>query len=259
MADKHSELDPVLTWLLKEILLFVISPITNIINMSLEHEIFTRQWKVSLIKPLIKKLGMDLVNSSYCPASNLGFLSKVLESCALSRFTAHYDEEDLLPSYQSVYRRNFSCKMALLKIVNDCLWNIENQKAIDLNATFDTVDYSILLEVLKKRYGINRSALTWFDSYLRPCSCKVVIDEASSMEKDLAYLVAQGSVTGPVLFNCYESTISEVVKSPLQLHGFSDDHTVKDSFKPGTQEERLVISNLEYCTGEIKLWIPGSN
>ena len=76
MASKHCELDPVLTWFLKEIMLFVISPITNKINVSLEHGIFARQWKVSLIKPLIKKLGMDLVNSSYHPVSNLSFLSK---------------------------------------------------------------------------------------------------------------------------------------------------------------------------------------
>ena len=213
----------------------------------------------SLIKPLIKKLGMDLVNS-YHPISNLSFLSKFLERCALSRFTAHCDEEDLLPSYQWAYKRNFSCKMALLKIVNNCLWSMENQKvtaiiAIDLSAAFDTVDPSILLEVLNKRYGINRSALTWFESYLRPQSCKVVTDEASSMEKDLAYSVPQVSVAGPVLYNCYASTISEMMKPPLQLHRFADDHTVKDSFKQGTQEERLVISNLENCTGEIKSWM----
>ena len=131
---------------------------------------------------------------------------------------------------------------------------MENQKitaiiAIGLSATFDMVDYSILLEVLNKRYGINGSALTWFESYLRPQSCKVVIGEASSMEKDLAYLVPQGSVAGSLLYNCYASTISDVVKPPLQLQRFADDHTVKDSFKPGTQEERLVIGNLENYTG----------
>ena len=46
----------------------------------------------------------------------------------------------------------------------------------------------------------------------------MVIGEASSKEKDLAYSVPQGNVAGPVLYNCYASTISEVVKPPLQLH-----------------------------------------
>ena len=102
MASKNCVLDPVPTWLLKEILPFVTSPITNIINMSLENGVFARQWKVSLITLLIKKLGMDCVNSLYHPVSNLSFLSKVLERCALSRFTAHCDEEDLLPSYHQL-------------------------------------------------------------------------------------------------------------------------------------------------------------
>ena len=98
---------------------------------------------------------MGLVNSSYHTVNNLSFLSKVLEKCTLNRFTAHCDEEDLFPSYQLAYRRNFSCEMALLKITNDCLWNMENQNvtatiAIDRSATFDTVDHSILLEVLNK-------------------------------------------------------------------------------------------------------------
>ena len=83
----------------------------------------------------------------------------------------------------------------------------------------------------------------------------MVIGEASSMEKNLAYSVPQESVAGPLLYNCYASTISEMVKLPLQLHRFAHDHTVKDSFKPSTQEERLVISNLENCTGEIKSWM----
>ena len=83
----------------------------------------------------------------------------------------------------------------------------------------------------------------------------MVIGEASSTEKDLAYSVPQGSVAGHVLYNCYASTISEVVKPPLQFHGFGDDHIVKDSFKLDTQEERLVIHNLENCTGEIKSWM----
>ena len=99
--------------------------------------------------------------------------------------------------------------------------------------------------------------MTCFDSYLRPNSSKVVIGEASSMEKDLVYLVPQGSEAVSVLYTCYASTISEVVK-PLQLHGFADDHTVKDCFKPDTHEERLVISNLENCTEEIKLWMDKS-
>ena len=68
-----------------------------------------------------------------------------------------------MPEYQSAYRKNFSCETALVKIINDCLWNVENQRvtsvAIDLSATFNTVDDQILIDVLNKRFNIKGVAL----------------------------------------------------------------------------------------------------
>ena len=50
-----------------------------------------------------------------------------------------------MPDYQSACRNNYSCETALLKIVNDLLWNMENRMAtplvtIDLSGAFDTID-----------------------------------------------------------------------------------------------------------------------
>ena len=41
-----------------------------LINLALEEGIFTEIWKVAIICPLIKKLGLELVNSNYRPVSN---------------------------------------------------------------------------------------------------------------------------------------------------------------------------------------------
>ena len=125
--------------------------ITEIINTSLEFGIFASQWKVALVKPPLKKIGLTLVVPNYCPVSNLPFLSKVLERCVVNQFTAHCDTNKLLPGYQSAYRRNYSCETALIKITNDCLWAMENQMvtavvAIDLSAAFDMVNHEILFE-----------------------------------------------------------------------------------------------------------------
>ena len=60
MASKSCESDPVPTNLLKEILPQVIKPITKIINTSLESGTFASQWKVALVKPLLKKMGLIL-------------------------------------------------------------------------------------------------------------------------------------------------------------------------------------------------------
>ena len=121
MASKSCESNPVPTTLLKEILPQFIKLITKIINTALELGILAIYWKVALVKPLLKRVGLALVAPNYRPVSNLPFLSKVLERCAVNQFTAHCDANNLFSSYQPANRRNYSCEMALIKIINNCL------------------------------------------------------------------------------------------------------------------------------------------
>ena len=107
--------DPVPTNLLKEILPQLIKLITKIINTSLELGVFASQWKVAIVKPLLRKIGLELTTSNYRLVSNLSFLSKVLERCMVNQFTTHCDVNNLLPGYQSAYRRNYSCESCIDK------------------------------------------------------------------------------------------------------------------------------------------------
>ena len=47
---------------------------------------------------------------------------------------------------------------------------------LDLSATFDTVDHSILTSTLQNTFGIDELALKWFNSYLQPKSFKVAVN-----------------------------------------------------------------------------------
>ena len=148
MTSKSCEQDAVPTKLLKDILPSVIPIITNIVNISLTEGLYSYQWKTAIIRPLLKKSGLELIPSNYRPVSNLSFLSKVVEKAALNQFTRHCDAHRLMPDYQSAYQRYYSCETALVKLVNDLLWNLENQNitmltAIDLSAAFDTVDHGV--------------------------------------------------------------------------------------------------------------------
>ena len=67
-----------------------------------------------------------------------------------------------MPDYQSAYHNGYSCKTAIVKLVNDILWAMENQNitaimALDLSAAFDTVNHEILLNVLKKNFRTKRN------------------------------------------------------------------------------------------------------
>ncbi len=74
-------LDPIPSKLLKEVLPEVIDPLLAIINSSLSLGYVSKTFKLSVIKPLIKKPQLDpkdLIN--YRPILNLPFLSKILEN-----------------------------------------------------------------------------------------------------------------------------------------------------------------------------------
>ena len=77
------------------------------------------------------------------------------------------------PDYQSAYRQSYSCEMALVRLMNDILWNMECSDvtafiAINLSAAFDTVDQGILLDVLQYHFGVTGMVRKWFNSYLSP-------------------------------------------------------------------------------------------
>ena len=59
MVTKNYELDAIPTALLKKTLLHTIKVITCKVNISLSWGVFTRDWKMALVKPLLKKLGLE--------------------------------------------------------------------------------------------------------------------------------------------------------------------------------------------------------
>ena len=65
---------------------------------------------------------------NYRPVSNLPFISKIIEKCTLNQLTKHCDTHNLLPEYQSAYRKFYSCEISLLKLVNNTLWVMENKQ-----------------------------------------------------------------------------------------------------------------------------------
>ena len=212
MPSKCCDLDVIPTSLLKEALELLLPTLTKLVNLSLAEGVFVEEWKIALVKPLLKKVGMDLINTLYHPVSNLPFLSKVVEKSVLLRYNKHCNKNNLMPDYQSAYRANFSCETALLKLTNDLLWVMEHQEvtplvAIDLSAAFNTIDHDLLLSILSKKFGVVNNALKWFDSYLRPRRFQVQIDDTKSKETELPFSVPQGSCAGPVLYSAYTSTL----------------------------------------------------
>ena len=163
----------------------------------------------------------------------------------------HCETYNLQPDYQSAYRADYSCETAILHLSNDILWAQERQSimalvAIDLSAAFDTVDHDILLEILKNKFGIEGKALKWFDSYLRPRSFKVIINNTYSKDINLTVSVPQGSCAGANIFNLYCSPLETIVSKDIAISGFADDHSIRKSFKAlDRNAENSMIDSLQ--------------
>ena len=103
--------------------------------MSLESGFFPDIWKESIVTPLLKKQGLDLVFKNFRPISNLSFVSKLAERVAADQIQSYLNEHDLFSSLQSAYRRHYSTETAPLKFKNDILMNKENQKVMSVSAS----------------------------------------------------------------------------------------------------------------------------
>ena len=89
LPSKNCKLDLTLTTLLKLMVEVVTPVITCIINVSLLSGEFSKNLKDAHLKPLIKKMGLDLVFKSFCPVSNLSYLSKLVERFAADQLVDH--------------------------------------------------------------------------------------------------------------------------------------------------------------------------
>ena len=186
-----------------------------------------------------------------------------MEKCASKQLDEHCKKYAPLPDYQSAYRQSYSCEMALVKLMNDVLWNMECSDvtafiAIDLSAAFDTVDHGILLDVLQYHFGVTGMARKWFESYLSPKQFQVNIGKAYSEPIDLELSVHQGSCAGPILFLLYASIIAEVIPPTTDIHGYADDHGIKCKFKAKWNDNEIELETtqrLESCLDDIKAWM----
>ena len=93
---------------------------------------------------------------------------------------------------QSGYRRYRSTETVLLRITNDLFEAADAKKvivqlAMELSASFDTTDHSVLLQRLKHTFWVSGSALSWIRSYLhhRPRFC---VARSSTIDEEMGVL-----------------------------------------------------------------------
>ena len=125
---------------------------------------------------------------------------------------------------------------------------------LDIRVAFNTVNHKILLGILKSYFGISDHALAWISSYLSKRKFLVQIGQLISKTIEIDFLVSHGSILGPILFNCYASTLMETIPECKEsfLSGYADDHAMIHCFSP---DNKNIKQNIENDIGKIKTWM----
>ena len=206
-SNASCSLDSISTciWLVKSCLDVLAPSVTHMVNLSSCHAYVPDDWKSAIVRPLLKKSGLELTYKNFRPISNLTFISKIVEKAVLSQLFKHCESNAPLPNLQSGFRRFHSTETALLKVQSDILMSMDRQEItllvlLDLSAAFDTIDHQILLNALGNDFGIIGSAHKWFSSYLTGRKQRVLINDRTPDDFHLNCGVPQGSCMGLILF-----------------------------------------------------------
>lgn len=258
--SKSCELDPIPTWFLKNCIDVALPALLQIVNTSLSTGTFPDQFKMALVRPLIKKPTLDPeLLSNYRPISNLPFISKVLERVVSVQLNNYLCENSLFARMQSGYRKYHSVETALVRVFNDLLLALDDKNEailvlLDLSAAFDTVNHQLLLYRLSQRFGISGSALSWLKSYLNGRSQTVIVGENRSAHCPTSCGVPQGSVLGPLLFTLYISPIEDIITNyNLNPMFYADDSQIYLMLKRAQREQG--VASLENCIADLNTWL----
>ena len=211
------------------------------------------------MKSLIKGQNLDTELQDYRLISNLSFLSKIIEKAVQSQLQKYFDHQLLLSKHQGAYKQDYSLETTLLNMCDNILNNMEKQKCtsivcLDLSTVFDTVNHRILVDVLKSCFGITEQALAWISSHLSNRKFLVQVSQLTSKIVKIDFSVPQSSILGPILFNCYASTLMEIIPESKDsfLSGYADDHAIIHSLNP---EDNNIKQKIENDIGKIKIWM----
>ena len=157
----------------------------------------------------------------------LNCLSKVYENVIKSELLKSMIVH--ISPFLSAYRKNCNTQHVLLRLLEEWREHLDNNKTVggilmDLSKTFDCVPHDLLLAKLAA-YGIDDNLIHYIHSCLLNRKQSVCINNILSEFNKAISGVPQGSIVGPILFNCFFNDFYYFIKN-ANVHNLADDNTL---------------------------------
>ncbi|KAL1446894.1 hypothetical protein WDU94_006594 [Cyamophila willieti] len=238
--------DDIQTKTLKRISHFILTPLTHVINLSLEKGVFPNCFKEGIVIPLYKK-GDPKRLPNYRPITILNNLSKILEKCVQTRLDFYLTANDILTHKQYGFRKRIGTEDAILDLTTYLHEQLDKGHKtlavfLDITKAYDSIKHSILIQQLQK-IGLTDNTLHWFQTYLSDrrqtvrlnseCSDSVICNDFS---------IPQGTILAPCLFNLYINDLPG--KSQGEVFCYADDTVICYSAENWTCTHELAARDL---------------
>ena len=256
------QVDPLPTALLKKNMDILGPTLTTIVNRSISSGIVPYAYKQAVVTPIIKKPTLEPTFSNFRPVSNLPFISKIIEKVVSEQINTFTDQQSLDEPLQSAFKKGHSTETALVKVQNDILLCMDEQKVVlmallDLSAAFDTCNHEILLSRLETQFHISGTALAWFRSYLENRSQRIKVKDSLSDPVQLVTGFPQGSGWGPQAYSKYVGPLGHLLRLLCVLyHLFADDTQLLKPMSPNSPDSQSQsFLSLEHTISEVASWM----
>lgn len=235
----------------------IISPLTKLINLSIQTCIFPDELKLAAVLPLYKK-GDVKEPGNYRPISILPVVSKIFEKLMKSKIASFFENNSLFCVEQFGFRAGRSTCGALLDFVEfsvACFESGDFAGAVfcDISRAFDCIDHNLLLQKLKS-YGFSVNAVSYIQSYLSNRFQVVRVAGAESMKLPINSGVPQGSILGPLLFLIYINDLPKHINAEKCIL-FADDTTLLTRGR----DQREVLDRADVLKGDTLNWFASNN
>ena len=203
-SNKSTGVDDITSRMLKLAAPIIAPSITNLIKLSFSLNVFPSRWKTAKVTPIFKR-GDPTDVSNYRPISVLPTLSKIAERHVRNAVYSFLSENYSIYLRQSGFRLKHSTETALIKIIDDLIFNLDNERVsgmvlVDYRKAFDMIDHTLLLKKLEV-YGLNRDSLQWFTSYLKEIKDAIWLSWETLSQVSLLFVMV--FPRDPYLAPCY--------------------------------------------------------